>query len=37
MLSTSVLSMFVHGFKEEDSCFIGYREVGSIPEELSHG
>jgi hypothetical protein len=30
------LSVFAYGFKVEDSCFLGYREVGSIPEELLH-
>jgi hypothetical protein len=31
------LSMFVHGFKVEDTCFVEYREVGSMSEELLHG
>jgi hypothetical protein len=30
------LSVFVHGFEVEDSCFAEYREVGSILEELLH-
>jgi hypothetical protein len=35
VLSTCIF-VSVHGFKVEDSYFVGYREVGSIPEELSH-
>jgi hypothetical protein len=31
------LPVFVHGFNVEDSCFVGYREVGCIPEEQLHG
>jgi hypothetical protein len=34
LLSASVFGLVI---EMEDSCFVGYREVGSIPEDLLHG